>query len=581
MARDCAYCASPSSSLKCSSCKAVYYCGRECQGKDWKDHKEVCATVPRERVTEQVASGPEKDTLNSPKKLCVLCSKVAVSRCGACKEVFYCGRTCQAQHWTKGHKSTCGASANDCPASQQTGERLDKNPLAAVKAVVTQSGTANEKTLKQIRQVKERGNSREQAAEVELKTARRKQNRKRRPGEESTQPKEMKTSSTSSIAGDAEWHEARTVTKESTERGARKQTKGAANQAPRQGEVSSQPFQAHGQRTIKSSSQGEATSHRKGTPRSKDVASPSPSSVAPPQGKKNPRKKENKQRQESAGSIEASKPLTKEKKDEKKDRKVRQSEGKGLKWIQKTSSERPTKEVDFRHRENVFSSREGDAAFKDNGKPRLSNKTSTELRHRRRGSTPPQAVASVGNRAARSMTVPPPTSHRPPVSQGNHRATKNIASSGSNVVESDPFEAVIRAALSQTQQKTTPVPTDCKVALVDDAGVPHVMEEDVKNPEVDEVDGTAHETSTAQNEDISGDIRPGVAEPSPTADKEEGDDTSLTVEAEEATTGDTEADGAASLSFVADKVISVVGSGRRCRDRGQMQPNHPGTQSLV
>ena len=31
--------------LRCTRCKAVYYCGSECQKKDWPTHKLKCAKV--------------------------------------------------------------------------------------------------------------------------------------------------------------------------------------------------------------------------------------------------------------------------------------------------------------------------------------------------------------------------------------------------------------------------------------------------------------------------------------------------------------------------------------------------------
>lgn len=38
---------------------------------------------------------------------CVFCGGKPVSRCGRCKEVWYCGAVCQKGHWKAGHKSTC------------------------------------------------------------------------------------------------------------------------------------------------------------------------------------------------------------------------------------------------------------------------------------------------------------------------------------------------------------------------------------------------------------------------------------------------------------------------------------------
>ena len=31
--------------LKCAGCEKVFYCGAECQKKDWKEHKPVCKFV--------------------------------------------------------------------------------------------------------------------------------------------------------------------------------------------------------------------------------------------------------------------------------------------------------------------------------------------------------------------------------------------------------------------------------------------------------------------------------------------------------------------------------------------------------
>jgi hypothetical protein len=47
LVRICRCCSKPGSSLlACSRCKVTYYCGRECQTKDWKEHKKVCSQTP-------------------------------------------------------------------------------------------------------------------------------------------------------------------------------------------------------------------------------------------------------------------------------------------------------------------------------------------------------------------------------------------------------------------------------------------------------------------------------------------------------------------------------------------------------
>ena len=38
----CSNCDKPNSNLKCSKCKLVFYCSKECQVKDWSTHKLLC-----------------------------------------------------------------------------------------------------------------------------------------------------------------------------------------------------------------------------------------------------------------------------------------------------------------------------------------------------------------------------------------------------------------------------------------------------------------------------------------------------------------------------------------------------------
>ncbi|KAF2367824.1 Zinc finger MYND-type [Trinorchestia longiramus] len=38
---------------------------------------------------------------------CAVCSKEATQRCANCRQVFYCRRECQREHWKKGHKNAC------------------------------------------------------------------------------------------------------------------------------------------------------------------------------------------------------------------------------------------------------------------------------------------------------------------------------------------------------------------------------------------------------------------------------------------------------------------------------------------
>ena len=52
---NCGFCKSESSELKkCNSCEKVFYCNKECQRNDWKNHKPSC---PPYRVREVPGKG--------------------------------------------------------------------------------------------------------------------------------------------------------------------------------------------------------------------------------------------------------------------------------------------------------------------------------------------------------------------------------------------------------------------------------------------------------------------------------------------------------------------------------------------
>jgi hypothetical protein len=45
----CVACGSPKNLSTCSQCKTIWYCGRGCQVNDWRNHRDECAEMKKER----------------------------------------------------------------------------------------------------------------------------------------------------------------------------------------------------------------------------------------------------------------------------------------------------------------------------------------------------------------------------------------------------------------------------------------------------------------------------------------------------------------------------------------------------
>ena len=65
----CVICNRTDKLLRCSRCKAVFYCTKEHQRRDWKRHKEFCATHSVESiVSDTVSAASQNSILKSTKK---------------------------------------------------------------------------------------------------------------------------------------------------------------------------------------------------------------------------------------------------------------------------------------------------------------------------------------------------------------------------------------------------------------------------------------------------------------------------------------------------------------------------------
>jgi len=83
---------------KCSLCKLVYYCSRECQKKDWLKHKEYC-----KKYREAQKEIEKKSTCSGCKKNFPF---LKLQKCAGCKNARYCSEKCQIKDWRK-HTKIC------------------------------------------------------------------------------------------------------------------------------------------------------------------------------------------------------------------------------------------------------------------------------------------------------------------------------------------------------------------------------------------------------------------------------------------------------------------------------------------
>ncbi|XP_034299519.2 uncharacterized protein [Magallana gigas] len=106
----CSFCGQRSTNLlRCSRCKEVYYCSKDCQRGHWKEgHRKHCVAV-----NNQVPSMGENQG-----NVCSFCEEESpdLLKCSRCKEVYYCSKDCQRGHWREGHREDCKdeTASSDC-----------------------------------------------------------------------------------------------------------------------------------------------------------------------------------------------------------------------------------------------------------------------------------------------------------------------------------------------------------------------------------------------------------------------------------------------------------------------------------
>src|SRR6266536_2388050 len=80
---------------RCSKCHQTYYCSEECQKIDWKEHKKSC------KKPLVVKTDDSLFTMDG----CYVCQKPTNTRCSKCHQTYYCSKECQKIDWKEHKKS--------------------------------------------------------------------------------------------------------------------------------------------------------------------------------------------------------------------------------------------------------------------------------------------------------------------------------------------------------------------------------------------------------------------------------------------------------------------------------------------
>lgn len=94
--------------LLCSGCRQVKYCSRDCQAKEWTNHKKDCKIMETKKDPKEIDDVAKKEPQEIEIVNCAAtgCNDLGKLLCSRCRLVKYCSASCQGKEW-KNHKKDC------------------------------------------------------------------------------------------------------------------------------------------------------------------------------------------------------------------------------------------------------------------------------------------------------------------------------------------------------------------------------------------------------------------------------------------------------------------------------------------
>ncbi|KAL5005210.1 hypothetical protein ScPMuIL_018666 [Solemya velum] len=139
----CHVCGITSGLRACTGCHRVSYCSKDCQGKDWRKHRQICHPIEKDaggaRIESSMDCSAKKNSMPDEKQcgdICHVCGRRSkLKDCSRCHRISYCSKNCQTRDW-QNHRESCKSSGEPFPkrTDVQDGQKNTENGADATSA---------------------------------------------------------------------------------------------------------------------------------------------------------------------------------------------------------------------------------------------------------------------------------------------------------------------------------------------------------------------------------------------------------------------------------------------------------------